>query len=77
MSGQTAVVGVRPATATGAGDRAADDDAVEDLDHRLRGRADDRHLRVADEVHVGAGVHLSQATVEIERIGAEVEVEPL
>ena len=39
--------------------------------------ADQRHLGVAHEVHVRAGVDLAQHPVDVERVGVEVEVEAL
>ncbi len=60
-----------------AGDRAADDPAVEQLHHRLGRRADERHLRVAHEVHVRRRVHLAQHAVDVERIDRVVEIEAL
>ena len=57
--------------------RPGDHPALEQLHHRLRRRTHHRHLGVAHEVHVGAGVHEPQHTVNIERFGLEVEVEAL
>ena len=56
------------------GDRPRDDLAVEQLHHRLGRRADDRDLRVTQEVHVRARVHLPQHAVDVERIGVEIDV---
>ena len=44
---------------------------------RLGRGADQGEARLADEVHVGAGVDLAQHPVEVERVGVEVEVEAL
>ena len=51
--------------------------AVEQLHHRLRRRADQRHARLAHEVHVRARVHLAEHPVDVEGVGVEVEVEAL
>ncbi len=50
---------------------------AEELHHRLRRRTDDAQLRVAQVVHVGAGIDLAQRPVQVERVGAEVDLEPL
>ena len=46
----------------------------EQLHHRLRRRADDRDVGMAEEVHVRARVHLAQHPVDVERVGVELEV---
>ena len=61
----------------GAGDGAGDDPAADQLHHRLRGRADHAQLRVAQEVHVRARVDLAQRPVQVERVGAQVQLEAL
>ena len=77
LAGHAPVVVVGAAAAAGAGDRAGDHLAVDQLHQRLGRRADDRDLGVAQEVHVRAGVHLAQHAVHVERVGVEVEVEAL
>ena len=77
LAGHAPVVLVGAAAAAGAGDRAGDHLAVEQLHHRLGRRADDGDLGVAQEVHVRARVHLAQHPVDVERVGVEVEVEAL
>ena len=71
------LVGLGAPAAARAGDRTADDAAVEQLHHRLGRTADDGHLGVADEVHVRARVDLAQAAVHVERLGVELQVEAL
>ena len=74
LGGHPAVVLVGLAALAGAGDRARDHGAVEQLHHRLRRRPDDRQLGVAQEVHVRARVDLAQHPVDVERVGVELEV---
>ena len=64
---RSSLLGAAPAA--GAGDRPADDPAVEQLHHRLRRRADERRLGVAQEVHVRRRVDLAQHAVDVERVG--------
>ena len=72
-----AVVGLGAAAAAGAGDRAADHAAVEELHHRLGRRADQRRLGMPHEVHVRRRVHLAQHAVDVERVDGADEVEAL
>ena len=50
---------------------------VEQLHHRLGRAPDQGQLGLPDEVHVRARVDLAQHPVDVERVGAEVEVEAL
>ena len=77
LGGHAAVVGIGAAATAGPGDRPADDPAVEQLDHRLGRRADERRLRVTHEVHVGRRVDLAQHAVHVERVDRIGEIEPL
>ncbi len=67
---------VRAAPA-GSRDRAGHDTTVEELDHRLRGRSDDRDAPLAEEEHVRARVHLPEHPVDLERVAAQLEIEAL
>ena len=77
LGGEPAVVLVGRAPTTGAGDRSGDHTTVEQLHHRLGRRADDGQLVAAHEVHVRARVDLAQHSVDVERIGVELELEAL
>ncbi len=71
---EAAIVLVGGAALASAGDRAADHLAVEQLHHRFRRRPDDRDLGMPQEVHVGAGVDLTQHAIHVERVGLEFDV---
>ena len=60
-----------------AGDRARDDRAVTQSDHRLGRGADDGDLREAQEVHVRARVEQAQGPVDVVGVGLERQVEAL
>ena len=75
LAGHAPVVLLAAAPAPRAGDGPGDDPAVDHPHHRLGRRADHRDRRVAHEVHVRRRVDLAQGAVEVERVGAEVEVE--
>ena len=74
LTGHATVVVVVAATAACAGNGPADDSTAADLHHRLRRTARDRDVGVAQEVHVRAGVHLPQHSIEVERVGLQIDV---
>ena len=77
LGGETAIVLFGAPAAAGAGDRPGDDPAVVEAAPSARARPDDGDLGVAHEVHVGARVDLTQHPIDVERIGVELEAEPL
>ena len=74
---EASILLVGAAAPTSAGDGTRDDATVDQLDHRLGRGAGEAERLGADEVHVRAGIDLTEHPVEIERIGIEVEGEPL
>jgi hypothetical protein len=74
---EAAVLLLGAAPAARSRDGAGDDRAVEELHHRLGRGADERHARLAHEVHVRARVHLAEHPVHVEGVSVEVEVEAL
>ena len=74
LAGHTTVIIVITASTASARYGPADNRAAQHLHHRLGRTARNGDIRVAQEVHVRAGVHLPKHPIEVERVGLEVDV---
>ena len=74
LAGHAPVVLVGAPPTAGAGDGPGDHPPAQQLHHRLGRGPDDGDLRMAEEVHVRAGVDLPQHPVHVVRVGVELQV---